>query len=108
MPQAFVTNTWQLLVIRAALGAFAGALMPVGMALIALVTPPRSRGWIFGITATATALGVAIGPVIGALIATGFGLRASFIFTSVILCAGGLWIILSLRTQKPAGLTAAS
>ena len=108
LPQAFVTNTWQLMVIRAVLGAFAGALMPVGMALIALVTPSGSRGWIFGITATATALGVAIGPVIGALIATGFGLRVSFIFTSVILCAGGLWIILSLRSQKPTVLTPAS
>ena len=102
LPQAFVTNTWQLLAVRAILGAFAGALMPVGMALIAMVTPSGSRGWIFGITATATALGVAIGPVIGALIATAFGLRASFIFTSVILCAGGLWITWSLRTQTPA------
>lgn len=98
LPQAAVQSPWQLLVLRALLGAFAGGIMPVAMAIVGLLTPPENRGWVFGLTATATALGNALGPILGATVAAQFNLRASFVFTAVALSAAGLWVALMLRT----------
>ncbi|MGH2352859.1 MAG: MFS transporter, partial [Chloroflexota bacterium] len=76
LPQALVTSPWQLLALRAGLGLFVGGLMPGVMATIALRTPAARRGWIFGLTTTATSLGNAAGPLAGAAAAGTFGLRA--------------------------------
>ncbi|MDQ3701995.1 MAG: MFS transporter, partial [Chloroflexota bacterium] len=93
-----------LLTLRAILGIFTGGLLPGVMATIALRTPPARRGWIFGLTATATALGGAVGPLVGAGVAGAFGLRAAFIVTSLALTAAGFWVALSL-TQRPSRST---
>lgn len=106
-PQALVTSPWQLLTLRAILGIFTGGLLPGVMATIALRTPPTRRGWIFGLTATATALGGAVGPLVGAGVAGAFGLRAAFIVTSLALTAAGFWVALSLtaRPRRPSRST---
>lgn len=99
-PQALVTSAWQLLALRTILGIFTGGLLPGVMATIALRTPPARRGWIFGLTTTATALGGAIGPLAGAWAAGAFGLRAAFLVTSAVLTAAGFWVALAL-TRRP-------
>lgn len=105
LPQALVSSPWQLLALRALLGVFAGGIQPVAMAIIGLVTPPDSRGWVFGLTATAGALGNAVGPAAGALLAAQLGLRSSFVFTACALTLAGVWIATSLRTPRPVGPT---
>src|SRR5919198_6562924 len=85
LPQALVRSPWQLLALRAALGLFDGGLMPSVMATVALRSPSARRGWVFGLTATATSLGNAAGPAAGAAAATAFGLRASFVLTGLVL-----------------------
>lgn len=65
--------------------------MPGTMAVVAVQTPARHRGWVFGLTTTATALGGAVGPVLGATAATALGLRATFIVTGAVLTVAGLW-----------------
>jgi DHA1 family multidrug resistance protein-like MFS transporter len=101
VPQAFVHTPWQLLAFRALLGIFAGGIQPVAMAIIALLAPPESRGWVFGLTATATALGNTIGPLLGASVASMLGLRASFLFTAIALTAAGIWIAVMVRGAEP-------
>jgi DHA1 family multidrug resistance protein-like MFS transporter len=102
LPQALVSSPWQLLALRALLGIFAGGIQPVAMAIIGLITPPESRGWVFGLTATAGALGNAVGPAAGALLANQFGLRYSFVFTALALTLAGVWTAASLRAPRSA------
>jgi len=96
LPQALVGTPAQLLGVRAAIGIFAGGIQPVGMAIVALGTPPERRGLVFGLTTTATSLGNTVGPLLGASIASAVSLRASFVFTSAMLTGAGLWIVLML------------
>lgn len=90
-PQAWVTGPYELLAWRAILGLFTGGLMPGTMAVVAVQTPARHRGWVFGLTTTATALGGAAGPVLGATAATVVGLRATFVVTGAVLTVAGAW-----------------
>ena len=77
-------------------GVFTGGMMPGVMATIALRSPAARRGWVFGLTATATSLGNAAGPALGALAAGAFGLRASFLLTGAVMTGAGLWVALTL------------
>lgn len=97
LPQAFVWNPWQLFGLRALVGLFVGALMPVQMAIVGLLTPPERRGWVFGLTTTSMALGNAAGPLLGSSAASFFGLRASFVVTALALTGAGIWIAMSVR-----------
>jgi MFS transporter, DHA1 family, multidrug resistance protein len=99
IPQALALAPWHLLVLRAALGVFIGGLIPTAMAMIGLATPTQNRGAIFGLTATAMALGNAFGPLLGAAAATVFGLRVAFLTTSIILAAGGVWVAVRARAS---------
>lgn len=97
VPQALAQTPSQLLVLRALTGTFLGAVVPVGMARVALVTPAASRGWVFGLTTTATTLGNAAGPLLAATIAANLGFRAAFLFASAVVTGAGLWAALSSR-----------
>jgi DHA1 family multidrug resistance protein-like MFS transporter len=105
LPQALVQSPWQLLAVRAVLGAFQGGIQPVAMAIIGLLSPPDQRGWVFGLTATASALGNAVGPAVGATLAAQLGLRYSFVFTAIALTVAGIWIALAVRAPEPRGAT---
>ncbi|HEX2035480.1 MAG TPA: MFS transporter [Chloroflexota bacterium] len=84
-PQALVTDTSQLLVLRVGLGLFNGALIPSTQAVIGLSTPPERRGVVFGIAASAASLGSAAGPLVGAGVAATLGVRAVFVVTAALL-----------------------
>jgi MFS transporter, DHA1 family, multidrug resistance protein len=103
LPQALVTSPWQLLALRAILGVFTGGLFPGVMATIAVRSPAARRGWVFGVTATATALGNAAGPLVGAWAAGAFGLRAAFVITAAALTAAGVWVALALSPSRRGG-----
>jgi DHA1 family multidrug resistance protein-like MFS transporter len=103
LPQALVTSAWQLLALRALLGVFTGGLFPGVMATIAVRSPAARRGWVFGVTATATALGNAAGPLVGAWAAGAFGLRAAFVVTAAALTAAGVWVALALSPSRRGG-----
>jgi DHA1 family multidrug resistance protein-like MFS transporter len=98
-PQAYSTDPTQVLVWRAALGLFAGGMMPSLNALIALRAPAGTQGAAFGLTATASSIGGALGPLTGAWLATALGLRAVFIAAGAALITVGLGA--SLLRAKP-------
>lgn len=59
---AFVTSTWQLLVLRMLLGAFSG-FTSNSIALMAIITPKEKSGQVLGTLSTGTVAGTLLGPI---------------------------------------------
>ena len=101
-PQAAVTDIWQLLGLRVALGAFLGGMAPAANSLIASLVPAERRGSAFGWTASASGLAQGIGPMLGAAVATGVGMPAVFLVTGTFYALGFLWALLGMRARPTA------
>jgi DHA1 family multidrug resistance protein-like MFS transporter len=101
-PQAFVSNVGQLLLLRAGLGIFFGVLIPATNVLVGLVTPGEMRGSAYGLTASATAMGSAVGPLLGSAIAASFGIPSIFLATGLVLALLGLWVIAAVNEPASA------
>jgi DHA1 family multidrug resistance protein-like MFS transporter len=97
LPQAFAQNIGEFLLLRAGLGIFFGVLIPATNAIVALSTPPELRGSAYGLTNSATAVGTAVGPLLGSTLAASFGYPSVFIATAVALTVLGLWVIALVR-----------
>jgi DHA1 family multidrug resistance protein-like MFS transporter len=87
LPMAIVRDPWQLAALKALLGVAAGGLIPSANALIAHLTPLSRRGAVFGLTAALSGVGGFVGPLLGALLATSLGFRATFLAAGVLLLA---------------------
>ena len=85
IPQAFVINPWQLLVLRLIGGVFLGGTMPAVNALIADRTQKGRQGEIYGLSSSVAAGGMALGPMVGASVSVIWGYRGVFIATALIL-----------------------
>lgn len=97
-PGAFITEYWQLLIIRFMLGAAIGGLIPVRVAYIRSESPIAMQGEVMGYNTSLQFLGNIIGPSIGGIISGHFGFSAVFISTSALLLLGG--VILLVIVQK--------
>ncbi|KGT86697.1 multidrug transporter [Erwinia typographi] len=82
--QAFVTDVWQLFLLRALMGLTSGYI-PNAMALVATQVPRERSGWAMSMVTTAQICGVIMGPVMGGFLADWVGLRAVFLITSALL-----------------------
>ena len=82
--QAFVTQPWQLLLLRGLMGLTSGYI-PNAMALVATQSPKDRSGWALSTVATGQISGVIAGPLLGGMLADWIGLRAVFLFTSGLL-----------------------
>ncbi|MEM6160529.1 multidrug efflux MFS transporter [Erwinia sp. P6884] len=82
--QAFVTNVWQLFLLRALMGLTSGYI-PNAMALVAAQVPRDRSGWALSMVSTAQICGVIMGPLMGGFLADWVGLRAVFLITSALL-----------------------
>ena len=96
-PQAAVEQVWQLLALRMLLGVALGGLMPSANALLAGLVPRERRGSVFGLTASATAMANAVGPISGALIATQLGMRMIFTITGALYVFACGWVLSGLQ-----------
>ncbi len=92
IPQAFVSNPWQLMGLRFLLGLTLGGLNPSVNTLIKKITPSHLTGRIFGITISAGYLGVFLGAVMGGQISAAFGIRHVFYITSALLLINAVWV----------------
>lgn len=90
VPHFWADTMTQLLLLRIAFGLAAGGMMPAMNALVANVVPRSNIGQAYGFTATASALGWAIGPLIGGLAAAAFGYRWPFVIMGALLVSAGL------------------
>ena len=84
VPQAFVTTSTQLLLLRALQGVFLGGVMPTANALLARTTDSSRRGLVFGLSSSAQAAGRAVGPAIGAGATNAWGMRSVFLVTAAV------------------------
>jgi MFS transporter, DHA1 family, multidrug resistance protein len=101
LPMALARSPWQLAALQAALGVAAGGLIPSANALIAHRTPVERRGMVFGLTAALSGLGGFIGPLLGAVLATGLGFRATFVAAGALLLAmGGMVLFAGSATES--------
>ena len=89
---AFVQTPLQLILVRGLYGIAAGGMLPTANALIAEVTPPESRGAVYGLTSAASSLGSAIGPFAGAALAAFMSIRVVFVCTAGVLFFIAAWV----------------
>ena len=67
-------------------------MVPAVQALFTELTPPSRRGMAFGLLATANAFGNGAGPVLGSLVAAGFGVPAVFLAVTPAYLLG-VWLL---------------
>jgi len=90
-PQAFVTNVYQLLILRAGLGIFISGVIPVINTIVQRSTSEKDQGGIYGIFQGGLLLGNVAGPLIGGVLAASLGLRSIFLITTGIFCLASVW-----------------
>lgn len=101
LPGAAVTNLWQLVLIRFALGVSIGGIIPVRIAYIRQEAPVAMQGEVLGYNTSLRFLGNIIGPMLGGFISGVWGFSAVFLSTSSLLIISGLILFFSmLRNTK--------
>lgn len=88
IPQAFVTASWQLVVLRFLLGVSLGGLLPCIAAVIRHSVPDGTAGKMLGYSVSAQYTGQVIGPLAGGFIGGHFGMPAVFLCTSSLMIGG--------------------
>ena len=101
IPQAFVTNGWQLILLRFLMGMSLAGLMPAVSATIRHSVPQGAAGTILGYNTSAQYAGQVIGPMAGGFVGGHFGMRAVFLATTVIMLGGAVVnFVVSRRLAK--------
>ena len=85
IPQAFVTDITQLLILQALAGIAAGGVMACPAAMLANFTNLGDEGSVYGLDASITSSSNGLAPLTGSIIASMFGLRAVFFGNCLIL-----------------------
>ncbi|WP_284140223.1 MULTISPECIES: MFS transporter [unclassified Virgibacillus] len=100
-PGAFVTNIWQLIVLRFLLGISIGGIIPVRIAYIRQAAPLSMQGEVLGYNTSLRFLGNIIGPALGGALAGFFGFSSVFFVTSsLLLLSGGIMLSAWLKHQN--------
>jgi DHA1 family multidrug resistance protein-like MFS transporter len=95
IPQFFVTNPWQLLVLQGAVGLVMSGILASISALLANLAPEGRQGAVYGVDASVVSIANGIGPMIGASVAATLGLRAPFLLAAggLALATGLVWVL---------------
>jgi len=99
IPQAYVTNSWQLMGLRFLLGIAAAGLLPSINTLVKRNTPDSIAGRAFGYNQSAQFLGSFGGSVLGGQVASSFGIHYVFFITSALLLLNALWVYATMCRQ---------
>jgi MFS family permease len=99
IPQAFVTNPWQLMGLRFLLGLASAGLLPSINSMVKRSTPDAIAGRAFGYNQSAQFLGSFGGSVMGGQVAASFGFHYVFFITSALLFANALWVYTTVCRQ---------
>lgn len=94
----FARSAEELTLLRAIQGLITG-IGSAANALIASITPRERSGYAMGVLQTALWSGVAVGPVLGGVLADLYGFRIAFIVTAGLLVVGGLLVTLGVREE---------
>lgn len=95
LPGAFVTNIWQLVVLRFLLGVSIGGIIPVRIAYIRQEAPLSMQGEVLGYNTSLRFLGNIIGPALGGILSGYFGFSSVFYVTSGLLLLSGFIMLVT-------------
>ncbi|MEJ1974798.1 MAG: MFS transporter [Acetobacteraceae bacterium] len=90
IPQAFVTQDWQLVLLRFLMGLALGGLLPCIAAVIRHNVPDNVAGNMLGYSTSAQYAGQVVGPLAGGFVGGHFGMRAVFLGTCILMAGGAL------------------
>jgi len=93
---AFVTNAEQLVLLRTIQGLITGTIA-AGNALIASAAPRERTGYAMGLMQVGLGAGVALGPLIGGVIADTVGYSATFYVTAGLLFLAGVLVFFGIK-----------
>lgn len=91
IPQAFVSESWQLITLRFLMGLALGGLLPSITSVIRHNAPDQVGGNVLGYAISAQYAGQVAGPVIGGFVGGHFGMPAVFLGTSALMVLGALF-----------------
>jgi MFS family permease len=102
IPQAFVTQGWQLVVLRFLMGLALGGLLPCVASVIRHNVPASVAGNMLGYSTSAQYTGQVVGPLAGGFVGGHFGMREVFFGTSALMIAGAIynWILRTTGVDK--------
>ncbi|MEE4410347.1 MULTISPECIES: multidrug efflux MFS transporter MdtG [unclassified Serratia (in: enterobacteria)] len=102
IPMAFVQTPWQLGVLRFLLGAADGALLPAVQTLLIYNCTNQVAGRIFSYNQSFRDVGNVSGPLLGAAVSAGYGFRAVFCVTALVVLfnAAYSWWCLQRRPAR--------
>lgn len=92
----FATNVWQLFFLRLFMGIFTG-FIPMSQAFISIQTPKEIAGRVLGTLQTGSITGMLMGPLIGGLIADGFGYANTFKWMSITMFISALLVAFGIK-----------
>ena len=101
IPQAFVTQGWQLIALRFLMGLALGGLLPCITSVIRHNIPSGIGGNVLGLSVSAQYIGQVMGSVLGGFVGGHFGMRSVFLGTSALMALGAVynWIVQSRRAR---------
>ena len=91
IPQALVTEGWQLVILRFAMGLALGGLLPCIASVIRHAVPDRVAGRVLGYSTSCQYVGQVLGPLAGGFMGGHYGMRSVFWLTSVLLAGLALF-----------------
>jgi DHA1 family multidrug resistance protein-like MFS transporter len=98
LPQGFVTNVWQLAVLRVFVGISDAALLPAVQTILAKYSPHTIAGRIFSYNQSFQSVGQVSGPLIGSGISGFLGYNGVFFTTAALEFINFIWV---WRSTKP-------
>ncbi|WP_423458934.1 MFS transporter [Ottowia sp. VDI28] len=102
LPQAFVHETWQLVVLRFLMGLSLGGLLPCVASVIRHSVPERAVGQFLGYSTSAQYAGQVLGPVLGGLVGGRIGMGAVFIGSALLMGLGAVFNYQTFLKRRPA------
>lgn len=94
----YAQSAEMLVLLRAVQGLVTGV-ASAGNAMVASIAPRERTGYAMGVLQTASWSGVAVGPVIGGILADTFGYRMAFTVTGALLMVGGFIVTLGIHEK---------
>lgn len=99
IPQAFVDEAWQILILQALSGVSMGGILPAIGALLAKFTVQGEEGAVYGLSNSLRAGARSVAPLLGAGVATWFNNQATFVFAAGFYILAG--ILASIKLPRP-------
>jgi len=99
IPQAFVTELWQLIGLRLLFGIAVGGLIPVTTALVSRESPNEIQGEMLGYNTSFRFFGNIVGPMFGGLVSGYIGISSVFYVTGALFLVS--YLVLTYIRNKP-------